>query len=461
MRLKPITGFTMLVLLFGVATAALQNSAFAQTSTNDLDGDYKKKIEKITKLKHEEKLKQVAKEKFAKEAKEKFTKESKEKLRTDLKNNFKQESKEKLKQGTKEQFVQQAKEKLRPEIARPVCNPSDSDLARKELATMEQRYSEMKMKFYNEWQPLNESGEYDGPWEKFAQEHFLNSPELADMKNVREIHSQFFRNCVDARETRPNLGLPNDIREVRPYTVSPNDVREVKPYTAFPTNTPRIACNEDDYLHAKKEIAALEQRYGDLKEKYYQEWQRLHESGEYDGSWEKFAEEKFLNSSEIADLNHKREKYHQLMMRCSNAQHGITEQDNYEEETTSDNDLTDELEDEIVLDNDVTDYLDEETILDDDLDELLTEIESISVPESIKDEAGWWADNQIEDSDFASSIEYLASQNVMQLAGPSGPDSHIPQWVKAIAAWWAEGKIPDKEFVNAVQFLVNHGIIKV
>jgi len=321
MRLKLIAGFTMLVLLFGVATSALQNSAFAQTSTNDLDSDYKKKVEKITKLKHEEKLKQVSKEKFTKE------------------------SKEKLRQGTKEQLAQQAKEKIKPEIARPICNPGNSDLARKELATMEQRYSEMKMKFYNEWQTLHESGEYDGPWGKFAEEKFLNSPE-------------------------------------------------------------------------------------------------------------------------IADLNHMREKYHQLLMRCSNAQQEVTEHDNYEEETPLDDDLTydldetDDFENEIELD-DVIDDLYEETILDDDLDELLAEIESISIPESIKDEAGWWADDQIEDSDFASSIEYLGAQKIMQLAEPPGPDSHIPQWVKAIAAWWVEGKIPDKEFVNAVQFLVDHGIIKV
>ena len=79
-----------------------------------------------------------------------------------------------------------------------------------------------------------------------------------------------------------------------------------------------------------------------------------------------------------------------------------------------------------------------------------------------RSEAAWWADNQIEDSDFASSIEYLASQNIMELSAP-GPDSSpaIPAWVKAIAAWWAEGKIPDQEFVNAVQFLVDNGIIKV
>ena len=523
MRLKPITGFTMLVLLFGVATAALQNSAFAQTSANDSDGDYKKKAEKIAKLKHEEKFRQEAKEKLRQEAKEKF---SQEKF---TKEKFAKEAKEKLRQEAKEQFKQESKENLRYETTRSVCNPDDSDLARKELATIEQRYGEMKMKYYNEWQTLHESGEYDGPWEKFAQEHFLNSPELVEMKNVREKHSQFFRNCNDIRETRPNLGLPNDISEVRPDVVSPTAVQ-------------RIDCNQDDYLHAKKELATLEQRYGDYKEKYYQEWQRLHESGEYDGSWEnfakehlmnspdmaearqihekyseflrhcnqatdtrphpadptaprtvckedyehtrkelaaledryrelkmkfynewqslhesgdydgpweKFAEEKFLNSPEIADLNHIREKYHQLMMRCSNVQQEVTEQDNYEEETTSDDDITDDL--------------DEETLSNDDLDKLLSEIESeIAVPESIKDEAAWWADNQIQDSDFASSIEYLASQNIMKLSELGSDSSQtIPGWVKAIAAWWAEGKIPDQEFVNAVQFLVDHGIIKV
>lgn len=477
MRLKPITGFTMVVLLFGVATGALQNSAFATDYTTNTDDNSKEN-----------------------------------------------------------------KEKIRHEKARSICNSADADNARKELAALEQRYGEMKKKYYEEWERLHESGEYDGPWEKFAQEHFLNSPELAEIKNVREKHSLFFRHCNDTRETRPSQ-------------VSPNDVREVKPHAISPTNTQRIACNEDDYLHAKKELAVLEQRYGNFKERYYQEWQRMHESGEYDGSWEqfakehfmnsldmsearqihkkyseflrhcnqttdtrphpvdptaprtickedyeharkelaaledrygelkmkfynewqslhesgdydgtweKFAEEKFLNSPEIADLNHLREKYHQLMMRCSNAQQEVTEQDNYEEKTTSDDDLTDELEDKTEFD-DLTDDLNEETLSDDDLDELLSEIEiEITVPGSIKDEAAWWADDQIEDSDFASSIEYLASQNIMELSAP-GPGSSpaIPAWVKAIAAWWAEGKIPDKEFINAVQFLVDHGIIKV
>lgn len=496
MHLKSITSFVMMILLLGVSTSALQNSVFAQTSSpSDSNNDITKR------------LGEIPKEKFKQEAKEKFKQEARD---------------------------------LRHEAPRPNCNPEDSDHARQELGAIEQRYGEIKAKYYEEWQRLHESGEYDGPWGKFAQEHFLNSPELSEMKNTREKYSKFFRNCNDVRETGPYPVSPNGIREVRPCQVSPifenrincnpddylhakkelapleqrynelktkyydewqrlhesgeydgtwenftkerfmnspdmaearqihekyseflrhcNQATDARPYPTDPT-APRTVCKED-YEHAKKELAALENRYGELKMKFYNEWQRLHESGDYDGPWEKFAEEKFLNSHEIADLNHMREKYHQLMMHCSNTQQEITEENDIEEITSYD-DLTDELEDEIILDDNLTDDLGEETTLDDDLDELLTEIESINIPESIKDEAGWWADNQIEDSEFASSIEYLGAQKIMQFAAPSGPDLNIPQWVKAIAAWWAEGKIPDKEFVNAVQFLVDNGIIKV
>ena len=412
MHLKSIASLVMMILLLGVSTSALQNSVFAQTSSaSDSDNDITKRLGEIPKDK------------------------------------FKQETKNKFKQETRDNFKQEAREDLRNQTPRPNCNPEDSDHARRELGTIEQRYGEIKAKYYEEWQKLHESGEYDGPWETFAQEHFLNSPELSEMKNIREKYSEVFRNCNDARETRP-------------YPVSPNDVREVNPYPVSPTNT-RIDCNQDDYLHAKKELAALEQRYGSLKEKYYQEWQRMHQSGEYDGSWDNFAKEHFMNSPDMAGARQIHEKYSEFLRHCN---HVTDARPNPTEPTTptSDNNLTNEPEDDASLDNNVADDLNEETTLSDDLDKLLTEIELTSVPESIKDDAAWWVDNQIADSEFASSIEYLASQNAMELA-PPGPDSspHIPAWVKAIAAWWAEGKIPDNEFVNAIRFLADHGIIKV
>ena len=37
----------------------------------------------------------------------------------------------------------------------------------------------------------------------------------------------------------------------------------------------------------------------------------------------------------------------------------------------------------------------------------------------------------------------------------------VPDWVKNTAGWWAEDAISETEFVNAIQFLVNQGIILV
>ena len=41
----------------------------------------------------------------------------------------------------------------------------------------------------------------------------------------------------------------------------------------------------------------------------------------------------------------------------------------------------------------------------------------------------------------------------------SGSDE-IPGWIKNNAGWWAEGEIDDKSFVTAIQWLITNGIIK-
>ena len=37
----------------------------------------------------------------------------------------------------------------------------------------------------------------------------------------------------------------------------------------------------------------------------------------------------------------------------------------------------------------------------------------------------------------------------------------VPDWVKNTAGWWATDAISEKEFVNAIEFLANDGIISV
>ena len=37
----------------------------------------------------------------------------------------------------------------------------------------------------------------------------------------------------------------------------------------------------------------------------------------------------------------------------------------------------------------------------------------------------------------------------------------VPAWIKNNAGWWAEGQIDDQTFVNGMQFLIKEGIIQV
>ena len=37
----------------------------------------------------------------------------------------------------------------------------------------------------------------------------------------------------------------------------------------------------------------------------------------------------------------------------------------------------------------------------------------------------------------------------------------IPVWIKNNAGWWAEGQIDDNSFVQGIQFLIKEGIMKI
>ena len=38
-------------------------------------------------------------------------------------------------------------------------------------------------------------------------------------------------------------------------------------------------------------------------------------------------------------------------------------------------------------------------------------------------------------------------------------EASIPQWIKNNAGWWADGQINDDTFVQGIQFLIKAGII--
>jgi len=87
-----------------------------------------------------------------------------------------------------------------------------------------------------------------------------------------------------------------------------------------------------------------------------------------------------------------------------------------------------------------------------------------AIPEWVRNNAKWWSDDLITDSDFTAGIEYLIkidAIDVQSTTSSSSGESTIPSWVKSNAEWWADGQISDQDFLKGVEFLVEKGIIHV
>jgi len=89
----------------------------------------------------------------------------------------------------------------------------------------------------------------------------------------------------------------------------------------------------------------------------------------------------------------------------------------------------------------------------------------IALPFWIKDLAKMWINEPlVTDKDFARAIEYLIQREIIKIPYTEPGEetiSSIPEWVKNNAGWWIEGKISDTEFTMALQYLVKTGIITV
>ena len=89
------------------------------------------------------------------------------------------------------------------------------------------------------------------------------------------------------------------------------------------------------------------------------------------------------------------------------------------------------------------------------------EIDSI-IPQWIKNNAAWWSDGTITDSDFLTGIEFLIENDIMKIqdvAKTSESSDVIPLWIRNNADWWASGLISDDDFVSGIKYLIEVGII--
>jgi hypothetical protein len=96
---------------------------------------------------------------------------------------------------------------------------------------------------------------------------------------------------------------------------------------------------------------------------------------------------------------------------------------------------------------------------------------SLSIPKWIKNNAGWWASDEIDDIAFLTGISYMISNKIIEIPEPKKIESdygdilentmtpEIPSWIKNNAGWWADGTINDKDFATGIQYLVKTDVI--
>jgi len=85
----------------------------------------------------------------------------------------------------------------------------------------------------------------------------------------------------------------------------------------------------------------------------------------------------------------------------------------------------------------------------------------VSVPDWIRNNAEWWATEQIDDSAFISGIEFMLENNIIMVSTTSDKisDEEIPDWIRNNAHWLSQNLISEDEFVNALKFMIQEGII--
>ena len=86
-----------------------------------------------------------------------------------------------------------------------------------------------------------------------------------------------------------------------------------------------------------------------------------------------------------------------------------------------------------------------------------------NVPEWVKNTAGWWASDQIDDQSFLQGIQFLIKEGIMVIPSTEtlgSSDTHaVPVWIKNNAGWWADDLIDDRNFVTGLQWLITNGIM--
>ena len=97
--------------------------------------------------------------------------------------------------------------------------------------------------------------------------------------------------------------------------------------------------------------------------------------------------------------------------------------------------------------------------------------EDTQIPDWIKNVAGWWANGEISENEFLAGIEYLINNNIILLdfipcsikteSQTISSAKLVPDWVKNNAKWWSEDLIGETDFINGIKYLIQKQIMSI
>ena len=91
--------------------------------------------------------------------------------------------------------------------------------------------------------------------------------------------------------------------------------------------------------------------------------------------------------------------------------------------------------------------------------------EDMQLPAWIKKVAGWWGNDEISEREFLAGIEWLINNNIILLQHvpcgmtDSSTSGSVPDWIKNNAKWWAEDLIEETDFINGIEYLIKKQVV--
>ncbi len=97
-------------------------------------------------------------------------------------------------------------------------------------------------------------------------------------------------------------------------------------------------------------------------------------------------------------------------------------------------------------------------------DQITTQTLEIKIPDWVREVAGFWCSDEIDDASFVSAIQYLIETEIIIIPKTTTDESAsqvVPSWVKTNACWWSTNQISDNEFASGLEYLIKNGIITI